>query len=297
VAVDPDAAEHPPELPGPPTPPAAASRPPAVPRPSAGTDPPEPPPARAFVTYLPLPPSTPPVDTSELAESHLPPAGEAAPPPADVAPSPAAAETPALPSSPAPAPPPRRPPAPPRPPKPPREPLSGGLIIAIVVTVVLLLGGGVAALVLGGDEKPKPVTAATAAPADTATPDATRPAPKRAPAGLGRQVQTLDGLMKTSEKGRAAAAKGDTKAAIANRAKLVKDIQRLRTQANDKQLKAGLGSFAAAVRESLRQNRECGAGCPASDLSKVNRLKQDTVGALNPLLRKYAKTTYRARDI
>ena len=27
------------------------------------------------------------------------------------------------------------------------------------------------------------------------------------------------------------------------------------------------------------------------------RLKQDTVDALNPLLRKYAKTTYRARDI
>ena len=159
---------------------------------------------------------------------------------------------------------------------------------------MLLLGGGVAALVLGGDDK-KPVAAAV--PADTATPDATRPAPKRAQPDLGRQVQTLDGLMKTSQKGRAAAARGDTKAAVANRAKLVKDIQRLRIRAAEKQLKAGLGSFAAAVRESLRQNRECGAGCSASDLSKVNRLKQDTVDALNPLLRKYAKTSYRARDI
>ena len=173
--------------------------------------------------------------------------------------------------------------------------MSGGLIIAIAVTVLLLVGGGVAALVLGGDDKPKPVAAA--APKDTATPAATRPAHKRAQPDLGRQVQTLNGLMRTSQQGRAAAAKGDTKAAIANRSKLLKDVQRLRAQATDRQLKAGLGSFAAAVRESLRQNRECGAACSASDLSKVNRLKQDTVDALNPLLRKYAKTTYRARDI
>ena len=121
--------------------------------------------------------------------------------------------------------------------------------------------------------------------------------PKRPQADLPKQVQTLDGLMKTSQKGRAAAAKGDTKAAIANRSKLVKDVQRLRGEATDKQLKAGLASFAAAIRESLRQNRECGAACSASDLKKVSRLKQDTVDALNPLLRKYAKTTYHARDI
>ncbi len=164
--------------------------------------------------------------------------------------------------------------------------------------MLLLVGGGVAALVLSGGDKAKPaVAAATAAPTETAKPDATRPPPKRARADLPKQVQTLDGLMKTSHQGRTAAAKGDTKAAIANRAKLARDVQRLRGQATDKQLKAGLASFAAAIRESLRQNRECGAACPASDLAKVNRLKQDTVDALNPLLRKYAKTTYRARDI
>jgi hypothetical protein len=273
-----------------------------VPRPSAvGESPaplePAPAPAPAFVTYLPLPPATPPTDTSELEEAHLPPPAEAAPPAPEIAPtappSPVVAETPA-------APPPDRkqrppkPPKPPRPPKAPREPLSGGLIIAIAATVLLLAGGGIAALVLGGDDKPKPVAAATAAPQDTATPEATK-AGKRP--DLARQVQSLDALMKTSEKGRAAAAKGDTKAAIANRAQLLKDVQALRAKAADKQLKAGLGSFAAAVRESLRQNRECGAGCSASDLNKVGRLKQQTVGALNPLLRKYAKTSYRARDI
>jgi hypothetical protein len=293
-----------------PAPPSEAERPPAVPRPSTteGTAPsePEPPPAPGpgFVTYLPLPPATPPTDTSALEESHLPapseapaPEAAAAPPPAPVAP----------PETVAPAQPPKppkrreRPPAPPPLPKPPREPLSGGLIIAIAATVILLVGGGIAALVLGGgDDKPKPTAAAataTAAAAETKTPDATRPPAQRAQPDLGRQVQTLDGLMKTSEKGRAAAAKGDTKAAIANRAKLLQDLQRLRGQVNDQRLKAGLGSFAAAIRESLRQNRECGAACSASDLNKVGRLKQETVDALNPLLRKYAKTTYRARDI
>jgi hypothetical protein len=174
--------------------------------------------------------------------------------------------------------------------------MSAGLIVAIAATVILLVGGGIAALVLSGD-KPKPAAAATAAPTQTAKPDATRPPAKRSRPDLGRQIQTLDSLMKTSEKGRAAASNGDTKAAIANRSKLLADLQRLRRSAADKQLKAGLASFAAAIRESLRQNRECGAACPASDLSKVNRLKQQTVDALNPLLRKYAKTTYRARDI
>jgi flagellar basal body-associated protein FliL len=173
--------------------------------------------------------------------------------------------------------------------------MSGGLIIAIVITVVLLVGGGIAALVLsGGSDKPKPVAAAKTAAPEPAKATATQP-PKKA--DLARQVQTLDALMKTSHQGRQAAAKGDTKAAIANRAKLLKDVRRLRGQAADAQLKKGLGSFAAAVRESLRQNRECGAACSASDLRKVGRLKQETVDALNPLLRKYAKTTYRARDI
>jgi hypothetical protein len=171
------------------------------------------------------------------------------------------------------------------------------LIIAVAVTVVLLVGGIVGALVLGGGDKPKPVAAATAAPTKSASPDATPAPAKRTQPDLGRQVRALDGLMKTSEKGRAAAAKGDTKAAIANRSKLLGELRRLRAQTTDKRLKAGLGSFAAAIRESLRQNRECGAKCPASDLNKVNGLKQDTVDALNPLLRKYAKTAYSARDI
>jgi hypothetical protein len=282
-----------------------------VPRPStagASSPPGEPatpepnPPSPAFVTYLPLPPATPPVDTAALEESHLPPPNHAPPPsPAEAGPLPSPAVTPAAVPPKTPAPPKRRrrrEPAPPSLPKPPREPLSGGLLAAIAITIVLLVGGGIAALVLGGgDDKPKPVAAATAAPEETRTPDATRPAPKPAQPDLGRQVQTLDGLMKTSQKGRAAAAKGDTKAAIANRSQLLKDVQQLRGQAADKQLKSGLGSFTSAIRESLRQNRECGTACPVSDLNKVNRLKQDTVDALNPLLRKYAKTTYRARDI
>jgi hypothetical protein len=297
VAVDPDAA---------PSTPAPASspdepRPPAVPRPSVPPEdaPASPSPAPAFVTYLPLPPATPPVDTAELEESHLPAAEAAAAPPEVAAAAAAPPHAAPAPAAPAPAPPRKPPPAPPKPklPKPPREPLSGGLIVAIAVTVLLLVGGGVAALVLSGGDKPKPTAAATAAPTETAKPDATRPPQKRAKADLPKQVQTLDGLMKTSHQGRAAAAKGDTKAAIANRSKLARDLQRLRGQATDKQLKAGLASFAAAIRESLRQNRECGAACPAGDLQKVNRLKQDTVDALNPLLRKYAKTTYRARDI
>ena len=107
----------------------------------------------------------------------------------------------------------------------------------------------------------------------------------------------LDGLMERSREGRAAAAKGDTKAAIANRSALVKDLQALSGQVKDAKLKAGLASFTAAIRESLRQNRECGDACPAADLEKVNDLKRETVEALNPLLRKYAKTTYRSRDI
>jgi hypothetical protein len=286
-----------------PAPPPAEERPPAVPRPSAaGATPPpaEPEPAPAFVTYLPLPPAQPPTDTAALEESHLPAADET-PPEAAAAPPPPVVTPETLPPAPQPQPPKppkrrERAPAPPSLPKPPREPLSGGLVAAIAITVVLLVGGGIAALVLsGGDDKSKPAAAATAAP--TQTPGATRPAPKRTQPDLGRQVLTLDALMKTSQRGRAAAARGDTKAAIANRSKLLQDLQRLRGQVTDKQLKGGLGSFAAAIRESLRQNRECGASCSASDLNKVNRLKRDTVKALNPLLRKYAKATYRARDI
>jgi hypothetical protein len=116
-------------------------------------------------------------------------------------------------------------------------------------------------------------------------------------ADLRNQVQTLDDLMKTSMKGRTAAGRGDTKAAIANRSTLLKDLQSLRSDATNAQLKTGLRSFTAAIRESLRQNRECAAKCSTSELNKVYRLKQAAVTELNPLLRKYAKTSYRSRDI
>jgi hypothetical protein len=172
--------------------------------------------------------------------------------------------------------------------------VSPGLIVAIAIAAALLIGSGVAALLLRGGDEPK-ATAAASKPA-APEPEKTAP-PKRSDADLRRQVLTLDDLMKNSQEGRAAAAKGDTKAAIANRSDLLKELQRLRGQATDVKLKAGLASFVAAIRESLRQNRECGDACPASDLDKVNTLKRETVEALNPLLRKYAKTTYRGRDI
>jgi hypothetical protein len=113
---------------------------------------------------------------------------------------------------------PRRP-ARPRLPKltaPTREQWSDGRLIAIAVTVALIAGGGVAALVLsGGSDTPKPAAAGAArgtpAPAATAAPTSTRPKPD---AGLERQVRTLDGLMKVSMEGRAAAVKGETKAAM-----------------------------------------------------------------------------------
>ncbi len=103
--------------------------------------------------------------------------------------------------------------------------------------------------------------------------------------------------MKLSEQGRAAAVKGDTKAAIANRTKLLAGLKRLGAQATDARLKAGLGSFTAAIRESLRQNSECADRCSAAELNKVNRLKRQAVTELNPLLRRYARTSYDARDI
>jgi len=162
---------------------------------------------------------------------------------------------------------------------------------------VLLLGGGAAALLLsGGDDEDPRARAATANPTATAEPEET-PRPQRPDADLRRQVLALDKLMKRSQRGRAAAASGDTGAAIANRSKLLRDLRRLRNRAEDPDLQSGLASFIAAIRESLRQNRECGAACPAGDLEKVNALKRETISELNPLLRKYAKTTYRSREI
>jgi hypothetical protein len=255
--------------------------------------PPPPPTGPAFVTYNALPAPTPPLDTSELVESHLPapdgaPAPEvpaaSEPPPATPAPPPPVAEAPA-------APPPKRT-KPPKPPKQPREPVSPGLIAAGIITLVLLIGSGVAALLLSrGDDDPKPaaVVESTAEPEETEAP--------RTGANLRQQVLTLDDLMKKSKQGRTAAAAGDTEAAIANRSDLLKDLQRLEGEAEDADLKAGLGSFVAAIRESLRQNRECADACSTADLDKVNALKRQTVQTLNPLLRKYAKTSYRGRDI
>jgi hypothetical protein len=280
VAIDEGGEAAPPPAPSPDD--LTESRPPAVPRPSAMPDPPPPeaPVGPAFFTYNALPPATPPLDTSELVESHLPPP-HAAPEP-EVQASPHPPPPPPRAETPAPAPPePPEPRKPPQPPKPPREPWSTGLIVAVVITAVLLLGGGAAALLLSGRDEPKSAAA-------TST---------RSDADLRRQVLTLDALMKRSRQGRAAAAKGDTKAAVANRSELLKDLRRLRGDVKDAKLKAGLGIFVSAIRESLRQNRECAGACPASDLAKVSRLKRDTVEALNPLLRKYAKSSYRSRDI
>jgi hypothetical protein len=144
----------------------------------------------------------------------------------------------------------------------------------------------------GGSDTPKPA----AANAARETPVAPTPTPKPVTA-LRRQVQSVDDLMKASKEGRAAAVKGDIKAAIANRSKLLQDLKRVSSEATDARLKAGLRSFTAAIRESLRQNRECAGGCTTSELNKVNRLKQQALAKLNPLLRKYAQTSYSSRDI
>lgn len=168
---------------------------------------------------------------------------------------------------------------------------------------MLLVGSLVAALVLsGGSDKPKPTSAkaarGTTEPGETGPPESKRPTSTPGPdADLSSQVRLLDDLMKASAKGRAAAVRGETDAAIANRSKLLENLQRLRSEAGDARLRAGLGSFTAAIRESLRQNRECADACSATELSKVNRLKQQAVARLNPLLRIYAQTTYRSRDI
>jgi hypothetical protein len=279
---------------GTPTPDEPTGPPPVVPRASVTPEPPPPPPpAPAFFTYNALPPATPPVDTSALeselqAPSPPPPAPEApaAPPPA---PPPTAAEPVASP--------PPKPPKSPKPPRPPREPITRGAIVAAVITAVLLIGSGVAVVLLRGGDEPQPA-AAKSTPVAVEPEETARPKPTpRSDADLRRQVLALEGLMERSQEGRAAAAKGDTKAAIANRSALLKDLQALSAEVKDAKLKAGLASFTAAIRESLRQNRECGNACPAAELEKVNDLKSETVEALNPLLRKYAKTTYRGRDI
>jgi hypothetical protein len=232
---------------------------------------------------MPLPAATPPSDPSSLDGEPPPAPAPPAPPVSTLTPGPPLAAS----AAPVPEP---RPPAPAPAPKPPGEGWSRGRVIAIVATVVLLVGSVMAALVLsGGSDKPKPAAARDTPAKTTSTP--------AADADLSGQVKTLDDLMKASKRGRAAAVKGDTKAAIANRSKLLKDLERLSSAATDARLKAGLRSFTAAIRESLRQNRDCGAKCSTSELETVNRLKEQAVRKLNPLLRKYAKTSYRSRDI
>ncbi len=247
------------------------------------------------MTYNALPAPTPPLDTSELVESHLPAPNAAAAPEAPRASEPAPPAPPQPPVAEPPAAPPPKTKSPKRP-KQPREPVSPGLIVAGIVTLLLLIGSGVAALLLsGGDDDPKRSAAVESTPVAPDPQETT--APPSTDADLRQQVLTLDDLMKKSQEGRAAAASGDTEAAIANRADLLKALQRLQRQAEDAKLKAGLGSFVAAIRESLRQNRECGDACPTGDLNKVNTLKRETVQTLNPLLRKYAKTSYHGREI
>jgi len=164
--------------------------------------------------------------------------------------------------------------------------------VAAIAVAVLLLGGiAVAAILIlgGGKDKPKPVAAKP-----TAT--ATAQAPAK-PTALKVQVQSLDRLLKFSEQGRAAAVNGDIKAAIANRTKLLADLQALQKQATDAKLKAAVTSFTAAIRESLRQNKTCGEKCPASALNKVGKLKQQTVDEANPLLRRFGSRAYRSTQI
>jgi len=84
--------------------------------------------------------------------------------------------------------------------------------------------------------------------------------------GLSAQARTLDGLMRLSEQGRAAAVSGATDVAIASRVTLLDDLRALRARATDTQLKAGLTRLIAAIRESLRQNRTCGTRCTTADL-------------------------------
>jgi hypothetical protein len=177
-----------------------------------------------------------------------------------------------------------------------------GRTFAIVGIVVLLAVLVTTALVVltGGDEPKR-----AAAPADTPvavedtpepTPEKTA-APKKTPAPIEAQVKTLDELVRFSAKGRKSAVNGDMKAAIANRSKLLKDIKALDKQAKDKDLKAALASFDAAITESLRQNRECASKCSTADLNKVGKLKDAALARINPLLKEHGGRTYKREEI
>jgi hypothetical protein len=176
-----------------------------------------------------------------------------------------------------------------------RPPRLGGRPLAIggVLLAIVLIGLGLA-LIPRGAKQPAPGSAARAA---TTTPTATAtPPPSRGPS-LAKQVQTLDALMRMSERGRAAAVKGNFAAAAANRARLARRIGRLRSSATSPALRAGLTRLNAAVDEALRQNRSCKANCSTEDLQRIGRLKQAALDRLNPLLRRYAHTSYRRAQI
>ena len=174
---------------------------------------------------------------------------------------------------------------------------------AIVAAVVLLATvATVAVLVLTGGSEPKPLPTGSESPPANAVVEQETPEPSatakpvKAPK-VDAQVKTLDGLMRLSEKGRAAAVNGDIKTATAQRATLLRDLERLDAQATDKQLKAALATFIPAITEALRQNRECGSKCSTADLNKVARLKQAALNKVNPLLKAHGGDTYRLKDI
>jgi hypothetical protein len=185
---------------------------------------------------------------------------------------------------------------------PPNRARMDGRTLAIVGIVVLLAAIVTTALVVltGGDEPER-----AAAPQDPPvtvedtpepTPEKTA-APKRTAAPIEAQVKTLDELVRFSAKGRKSAVNGDMKAAIANRSKLLKDIGALDKQAKDKDLKAALAGFSAAITESLRQNRECASKCSTADLNKVGKLKDAALSKINPLLKEHGGRTYKREQI
>jgi double zinc ribbon protein len=199
-------------------------------------------------------------------------------------------------------------------------------VVAIAVAAVLLVGGGLAfALTSGGDSTPETENAARAgtqtapdatvgAPTpeptvefptpeptvEATTPEPTVEAPTPEPTvepDLAAEVQQLNSLMQMSVQGRAAAVSGDMAAAIAARTRLLRELRSLRAEAADPELQAAVDAFIPAIREALRQNRECGSACSAQELSNVGRLKREALSELNPLLREYVGRTYRREEI
>ncbi len=160
---------------------------------------------------------------------------------------------------------------------------------------IVAIGLGLALIPRGAEHNASGDAARAATATATPTPTKTQTPPRGA--SLATEVRTLDSLMRMSERGRAAAVKGNFAAAAANRARLARRIERLRARATSPELRAGLVDFKAAVDEALRQNRTCKASCSAGDLARVGRLKQAALDRLDPLLRRYAHTSYRRAQI